>query len=204
MRHFAIWFLFALNFAAPLQADSRMNAEFVVQEHLRSMGVNEHAAALHERAVASIEEALRKFDVEILDRERFQDVWIGDYFDLMLDRIVSQSAEILADEISPADLSSLASFYRSAAGQTFVEMGRSVDPNSWATREFMEGPGQPLIEATPKLMEQVSLMFDREMILMADELSTDRLADIAEMDGILGFQDEAHRRRVIIDLRTTH
>lgn len=196
MKRFLI--LALLIFAVPAHADKAADMTLVIDTHMAMEEVPKRLDSLYTETADRLEPAIKELGGTIIDKDAFQDALLGDFDDETLASMRSQIASLYELILTPAEITTLADFYRSSEGAAWVDTlieGKALTKD---TTEFVAGPLAPLQDHWPVMQSRVSEMRSQNEKKLGALLDLRRIAEIMAMDHIVSFETE-ERRQMVLD-----
>lgn len=185
----------------PLIADPKEDATYIVEQHLISGNYDEKFKLLMQDTLANMTQSLERLGAKIIDPDRFLGLLVEDTHLEFMPKVREHAVSAFQDILTPEELASVASFYRSDEGQNFLEQSQSEETFQTYESILRDGPGEPLITHMPELLASMSEPIREWRARITELFSPHRMADILEMESVVEFVDENRRQRVVEALR---
>ncbi|MEL6296469.1 MAG: DUF2059 domain-containing protein [Pseudomonadota bacterium] len=178
------------------------DATFIAQQHIAFGGYAERLAELEAEVFNNLEPAIERLGAKVIDPVAFTKELTGQFTETFLPSVLISSADGFEKILTPQELSELAQFYRSEAGQKFLAKSPTAIEDFDRFDFFRSGPGAPLIEHYPELTANMEQVVSQGLATINASFNMDRLAKILENPGIVTFDDEETRARVVAGVRS--
>jgi hypothetical protein len=189
--------------ATPVYADTTSDAAYIVDQHMIASGAEKRFQDFNQTMLTNMRSAFANLEVEILDPERFVSELIGDFDERFLREVRDAATKSFLRRLNPDELNHLSTFYRSEAGQVLIEGGVTITSLNGDLDFFSDDEGKEIASKVEELLLDMENVINHNLGLAANLLSASRLADVAEIRGVLGFKSEADRQIIIDYLRNT-
>ncbi len=151
--------------------------------------------------MADMNAAFETLGAQIIDPDRFMAELMGDFEAELISKIRKTSAAAYQELMTDEEIAALADFYRSDAGQTLLARGLSEATLNEYNAFAREGAGAPILEHLHEIVATMEEMGPDVLARLKDLFSMARMADVMEMESVVKFEDESHRKVVVDALR---
>ncbi len=159
----------------PARADSRSDAEYIVNQTLTRAHFEGVFAAARPMMIAALQHDFREKGISLPDPDRFFDLFMAEFMDEFVQSMRAQTASVYLENFSEQEIADIAAFYKTDAGQA-------------------------MIRAAPALMMEGAKM-GREAGQRAGENAGKRLAARIRAEGLIQVDDPGLLSKLLDALR---
>jgi len=194
--------VFGLFFAQPDMDAKSANIDYITDEFMLVLDTHDNFDKWSRQAIVRLEPSFAALNVEVIDGEALMYELFADHSKAALIELRATLKKSFLSRFTREEVALLANFYRSAIGQDLISRVLMLNlPTLEKVDFFQKGDGQHLLQKIGHVVSDLDDFGERSYALIDNQFTANRLADIAEVDGILKFQSEAHQNEFIETLR---